>query len=240
MAIRSQLLLIPGLVLNSDVWRAQIEALRDIADCWVAPLPAYDDLGAIAEDIIAEAPDEFAMAGVSMGGYLCFEILRRVPERVTRLALIATSADPEGSDVTDRRLHMMRRVERDGHLQTWRDYYPRFLHPDGYNDPEVVDRLLKQAFEVGWKACMRHHFAMMKRSDYYDVLPRIACPTLILSGRQDPATPVAVHQKMARGIANTELLVLERCGHLPPLERPMAVSAAMRDWLTLTPASVAA
>ena len=183
MTDRANLILIPGLVLNATVWRAQIDALRDVADCWVAPLPPYDDLGAIAEDIIAEAPEHFALAGVSMGGYLCFEILRRVPERVTRLALIATSADPEASDVTERRLKMVRRVEQSGHLQTWREYIPRFLHPDGFNDPKVVDLLLKQAFEVGWKACMRHHFAMIKRSGYHDVLPRISCPTLILSGR---------------------------------------------------------
>ncbi len=240
MTDREHLILIPGLVLNAAVWQAQIEALRDIADCWVAPLPPYDDLGAIAEDIIAEAPDRFAVAGVSMGGYLCFEILKRVPERVTRLALIATSAEPESSDVTERRLNMIRRVEHCGHLQTWREYYPRFLHTDGYNDPKVVDLLLKQAFEVGWKSCRRHHFAMIKRSGYYDVLPRITCPTLIVSGRQDPATPPAVQEKMARAIANSELLVIERCGHLPPIETPMAVSAAMRDWLARVPASVAA
>ena len=240
MTDRLQLILIPGLVLNSVVWRRQIEALQDFADCWVAPLPSYDDLGAIAEVIISEAPEQFAVAGVSMGGYLCFEIIRRVPERVTRLALIATSAEPEEPDVTKRRLYMMKQVERHGHLATWLEYYPHFLHPDGCNDEAVIDALLKQAFEVGTEACMQHHRAMINRAGYHDLLSKITCPTLIVAGRQDPATPVAVHETMARAIPDAELLVLDRCGHLPPLERPNAVSAAMRHWLTREVATAAA
>ena len=175
-----------------------------------------------------------------MGGYLCLEILKRVPERVTRMALIATSAEPESSDVTERRRIMIRRVEQCGLLQTWREYYPRFLHADGYNDRKVVDLLQKQAFEVGTYAFLQHHRATIKRTGYRDLLAGIRCPTLILSGRDDPAIPVAAHEAMARAIANAELLVLERCGHLPPLETPMAVSAAMLNWLDRVPASVAA
>ena len=237
---RENLILIPGLVLNAAVWHAQIEALRDVADCWVAPLPAYDDLGAIAEDIIAEAPDRFAVAGVSMGGYLCFEILRRVPERVIRLALIATTAEPEAPDVTGRRHIMMEWAQRRQHIAMWREYIPRFIHEDSWRDASIVDLLLKQAFEVGTYAFLQHHRAMIKRTGYRDLLGGIRCPTLIVSGRDDPACPVAAHEAMARAIANAELLVLERCGHLPPLETPMAVSAAMRDWLARVPASAAA
>ncbi len=237
---RAQLILIPGLVLNAAVWQAQIEALRDIADCWVAPLPAYDDLGAIAEDIIAEAPDRFAVAGVSMGGYLCFEILRRVPERVTRMALIATTADPEAPDVTGRRHIMMEWAERRQHIAMWREYIPRFIHEDSWRDEAIVDLLLKQAFEVGTYAFLQHHRAMIKRTGYRDLLSGIRCPTMIISGRHDPAIPVAAHEAMAHAIPGAELLVLERCGHLPPLEKPGAVSAAMRHWLAGDPISVAA
>ena len=240
MTDREHLILIPGLVLNAAVWQAQIDALHDIADCWVAPLPPYDDLGAIAEDIIAEAPDRFAVAGVSMGGYLCFEILRRVPERITRLALISTTADPEARAVTRRRHIMMRRAERRQHIAMWREYIPRFLHEDGWGDEAVVDLVLKQVFEVGTHAFLQHHRAMIKRIGYRDLLPGIRCPTLIVCGRHDPATPVAAHEAMARAIPGAELLVLERCGHVPPLEKPSAVSAAMRLWLMGEPISVAA
>ncbi len=240
MTDREHLILIPGLVLNAAVWQARIEALHDIADCWVAPLPPYDDLGAIAEDIIAGAPDRFAVAGVSMGGYLCFEILKRVPERVTRIALIATTADPEAPDVTGRRQIMMELAEQRQLVAMWREYLPRFLHEDGWRDEAIIDTLLKQAFEVGTYAFLQHHRAMIKRSGYCDLLPEIRCPTLIVSGRHDRATPVPAHEAMARAIPSAELLVLDRCGHMPPLEKPAAVSAAMRNWLIGGPVSVAA
>ena len=175
-----------------------------------------------------------------MGGYLCFEILRRVPERVTRLALISTTAEPETPDVTERRKIMMRRAEQRQHIAMWREYLPRFLHEDGWRDETVVDLVLKQAFEVGTHAFLQHHRAMIKRTGYRDLLPGIRCSTLILSGRHDKATPVAAHEEMARAIPGAELLVLERCGHLPPLEKPAAVSAAMRHWLMADPISVAA
>lgn len=237
---RPQLLLIPGLAVNAAVWRQQIDALSDIADCWVAPLPPYDDLGEIAEFILADAPDQFAVAGFSMGGYLCFEIVRRAPERVLRLALLGTSADPETPEVTERRMFMMQRVEQRGHLATWREHFPRFLHPDRSADRTILDILLKQAYETGPEVSLQHHRAMIKRAGYLDMLPEITCPTLIVVGRQDPVTPIAVQETMARTIPGAELLVLEHCGHVLPLERPRAVSAAMRHWLTREVESAAA
>ncbi len=226
------LLLIPGLACNHIMWQRQLESLSDIADCQIAPLPAYDDFGPIAEAILAAAPDRFAMAGASMGGYLCFEVLRRAPDRVLRLGLIGTSADPEPPDMTERRLVMIDKAERNGLLVMWRNFIPRLVHPDRLNEGAVVDDLLQQAFEVGLECFCRHQRALMKRSGYLDMLSAISCPTIVIMGRDDQVTPLPVHERMVNGIPGAEFVIIEDSGHVPMMERPDATTTAMRSWLT--------
>ncbi len=225
------LLFIPGLAANHIMWRRQIEILSDIADCRVAPLPALDDLGAIAEHILDRAPEWFAMAGWSMGGYLCFELLRRAPERVLRLALLSTAPDPEMPKSSERRLASIRDSERRGFLAMARDTVPRFVHPDRRDSEKVIETMVTQALQVGEHAYCQHQRAMMKPRDYRDLLPDIVCPTTMVVGRQDTLTRVSTHARMARAIPNATLAVIEDAGHVVTLERPGETGAALRHWL---------
>ena len=225
------LLFIPGLACNRAMWTDQIDALSDITNCWVAPLPAYDDLEAIALDILDDAPDRFALAGSSMGGYLCFEIFRMAPQRVTKLALIGTTADPELPDTTSRRWHMIDKSEARGFLTMWREFIPRFVHPDRLDDSELIEALMKQAYEIGHYTFRQHQIAMMKRPGYLDLLGEIRCPTTIMVGDDDILTPVDTHENMAREIADATLTVFPNSGHLLSIERPAETTAALRQWL---------
>ena len=225
------LLLIPGLAGNKTMWEPQIRGLNDIADCWVAPLPATDDLGTMAQYILAEAPDRFALAGWSMGGYLSFEILRRAPDRVLRLALMSTTAEPETDEISQRRRASIAAAERDGFLSEIRSLSPRFLHPERRRDGVIVELMVRQAFEIGPEAYRRHHLAMMKRPDYRPLLPHIGCPTLVVGGRQDYVTRATSQARMARGIPAAKLVLLERCAHMVTLERTHETVQAMRHWL---------
>jgi pimeloyl-ACP methyl ester carboxylesterase len=225
------LLFVPGLACNRTMWAGQIGALSDLTSCWVAPLPAYDDLRAIATDILRDAPAQFALAGSSMGGYLCFEILRLAPERVAKLALIGTTADPELPDTTERRWRMIRNSEKRGYLTMWREFIPRFVHPSRSEDPVLIEALMKQAFEIGHYAFRQHQIAMMKRRGYLDLLHTIDCPTTILVGDGDILTPIDTHETMARSIPDSRLTVFSESGHLLSIERPAETAAALRDWL---------
>lgn len=227
----TSLLFVPGLACNRTMWADQIDSLSDIADCWVAPLPAYDDLTEIATDILNDAPDRFALVGSSMGGYLCFEILRQAPERVTKLALIGTTADPEMPDTTSRRWHMIEKSERRGFLTMWREFIPRFVHPDRVDDPALVDALMKQAYEIGHYTFRQHQIAMTKRRGYHDLLNKVRCPTTILVGDGDILTPVDTHEAMAKAIPDARLTVFPNSGHLLSVERPKETAAALRDWV---------
>ena len=71
----------------------------------------------------------------------------------------------------------------------------------------------------------------MGRPDSRPDLPRVACPTLVLCGRQDALTPLGAHEEMARAIPDARLVVVEECGHISPLERPETVTGALREWL---------
>ncbi len=237
---KPHILFVPGLACNSTMWRDQIAGLEDIADCWVAPLPAYDDLTPIAEDILKDAPDRFALVGSSMGGYLAFEIIRKAPERVTGLALIGTTADPELPDVTARRWHMIRKSEKRGFLTMWREFIPRFVHPDRLDDVALIEELMKQAYEIGHYTFRQHQIAMMKRGGYHDVLKTIRCPTAIMVGDGDILTPVATHQEMADTIPGALISIFPNSGHLLSIERPKETTAVLRGWLSDKPMQEAA
>jgi pimeloyl-ACP methyl ester carboxylesterase len=226
------LVLVPGLIANRRMWDWQIDTLDDIADCWVAPLPAMDNLGAIAEEILALAPDQFAVAGWSMGGYLCFEMLKRQPERILKLALMSTTASAETRQMSLRRRLMMRDVRQAGLLETTRKTMPRFLHPARRDDDALIEFLIKQAFEVGPYTMHHHQTAMIKRNDYRHILADIACPTLIVAGDADEVTPVPEHQALAAGISHARLVVIEGAGHMTTVEQPERTARALRSWLT--------
>ncbi len=87
------------------------------------------------------------------------------------------------------------------------------------------------AERVGHKAFLRQQRATRERPDSRPGLAAIRCPTLLLCGRQDPLAPPALHEEMAKAIPGAELVILEDCGHLSPLEQPEAVTAALRRWL---------
>ena len=103
MANRVPLALLPGLLLDRAVWRAQLEGLADLADCRVADLTARDSVAALATDVLADMPKHFALAALSMGGYVALEIMRQAPERVMALALLDTTARSDSEAQVARR-----------------------------------------------------------------------------------------------------------------------------------------
>lgn len=226
------LVLLPGLLCDEALWAHQTETLADIADITVADMTQDDTIEGMAERVLAGAPETFALAGLSMGGYAAQEIMRQAPDRVKRLALLDTSADADAPDRKKQHQGFIAQLGLGGFQGVTGKLLPFLIHEDRLDDDALVAVIKASARNVGPEAFVRQQHAIMARPDLRESLKKITCPTLVLCGRQDALTPLAQHEEMAAAIANASLVVIEDCGHLAPLERPRAVSAAMRYWLT--------
>ena len=226
------LVLLPGLLNTRRLYQRQIADLADLAEASVPELWRHESIGAMAEATLEMAPERFALAGFSMGGYVAFEILRRAPERVTHLALMDTQATPDTPEATARRKGFIEQTRLGRFDGVQPSLLPQIVHREHLDDQSIIQPILEMAAEVGADGFCRSQTAMIARPDSRPLLVGIKQPTLVLVGRQDMATPLARAQEMATDISHSQLVVLDECGHMSPLEKPAEVSAALRRWLT--------
>jgi pimeloyl-ACP methyl ester carboxylesterase len=233
MVNKASLVLVPGLLCDAALWRGQIEDLADIADGWVADVTRDDSITAMAERVLAEAPPgSLALAGLSMGGYVAQTIARLAPERVTRLALLDTSARADTPEQTARRRGLIELAEKGQFQGVTPRLLPVFLHPDRLKDKPLTEAVTAMAARVGKDAFLRQQRAIIGRIDNRPNLPAIRCPTLVLCGRQDQLTPLDWSEEIASLVPDARLAVIEECGHLSTMERVWEVSVELRQWLT--------
>jgi len=226
------LVLLPGLLNTRRLYQSQIDDLADLAEVIVPELWHHDSIGAMAQAALDAAPGRFALGGFSMGGYVSFEILRRAPERVERLALMDTQAVPDTPEASARRRGFIEQSKMGRFHGVQPALLPQIVHRARLDDPSVVQPILDMSKEVGAQGFINSQTAMIARPDSRPLLVGIRQPTLVLVGRQDVATPLARAQEMAADISHSRLVIIEECGHMAPLEKPAEVSAALRRWLT--------
>jgi len=225
------LLLLPGLLCDPALWAHQTENLTDVADCTVTDMTQDDTMSGMAKRILDQAPDTFALCGLSMGGYCALEIMRQAPERVERLALLDTSARADSADQTIRRRQLINLIQDDDFETVLGELLPLFVHPRRLTEGHYFATIRTSALNIGQDAFLRQQKAIMSRTDARPLLPSITCPTLVMCGDQDALTPRDLHEEMADTIPSANLIVLDDCGHLTPLERPNAATQALKDWL---------
>ena len=230
---KPSLVLVPGLLCDAALWRGQVEDLADIAQPWVADVTRDDSMTAMARRVLAEAPaGRFALAGLSMGGYIAQAIMREAPERVERLALLDTSARADTPEQTARRVGLMELAKKGEFHGVTPQLLPLFIHPDRVSDRPLTEAVMAMTERVGKDAFLRQQRAIIGRPDNRPNLPKIACRALVLCGRQDQMTPLAWSEEIAALIPGARLEIIEDCGHLTTMERPWETSVALRQWLT--------
>jgi pimeloyl-ACP methyl ester carboxylesterase len=223
------LVLLPGSLCNKDMWQPQVDALADIADTRVVETASCDSINEMAAHVLREVPDErFALAGFSLGGFIALEILRQAPQRVSRLALLDTSARPDNPDNAPRRLANIEALKADP--QPVLDLFVDLTR--GSTTPaEVVEQVRASMYRMGPGHYANQQRAMMGRRDARAALELVSCPVLVLCGSEDRATPPEHHREIAAAIPHAKYVELEGVGHMTPLEAPAQVNAALRTWL---------
>lgn len=227
---RLPLLLLPGLLCDERLWRDQAHDLADIADSQIADLTADDSVAAMAKRALAAAPPRFALAALSMGGYVAFEILRQAPQRVTRLALLATSARADPPKRAAVRRASLALAASDRFAGVTRKLLPQLVHASHLDDG-VGQEVMAMAERVGRAAFLRQQQAILDRPDSSALLPTLSLPTWVGVGDDDRMTAPEESRFIQSQIPGARLHVFRNCGHLPPLEQPQQTTALLRDWL---------
>jgi pimeloyl-ACP methyl ester carboxylesterase len=224
--------LIPGLLCSPRLFAQQIPALWRHGPVHVADHTRADSMQAIAASVLAHAPLQFNLVGLSMGGYVAFEILRQAPERVLKLALLDTSARPDTPEQTERRQALLE-VAREANLTEVNDrLWPVLVHSSRQSNKALRVVVDAMATETGTEAFIRQQTAVMNRPDSRPTLPGISGSTLVVVGDEDQIAPHTVAQEMADEIPGARLEVLASCGHLSALERPEAVTRLLLEFFS--------
>jgi pimeloyl-ACP methyl ester carboxylesterase len=225
------IVLIPGLTCTARLYAGQIPALWPFGPVTIADHRRDDSMTAIARRILGAAPPRFALAGLSMGGYIAFEIMRQAPERIARLALLDTGARAETPEQTERRQTPLALAKAGRYTDIADLAFPIYVHRDRHGD-EALKRIVRaMAAETGVEAYLRQQQAIISRPDSRPGLAAIKCPTLVLVGDGDEATPPDLAREIAAGIPDARLVIIPQSGHLSTLEQPQAVTAALLEWL---------
>lgn len=229
--MREPLVLLPGMMCDARLFSAQIADLSKDHAVTVAPITQGERIGEIASQLLPMLPEKFALAGLSMGGIVAMEILRRAPDRVSRIALMDTNPLAE-TPASAAAYEPMIVGARAGRLDEVLASAMRaeYLAP-GVHRAEVMALLQDMGRALGPEVLVRQARALQRRQDQQKTLRRCKCPALVLCGEHDGLTPVKRHTFMAELIPYAELKIIENAGHLPVLEQPAATTAALRGWL---------
>lgn len=234
---KTPLLLVPGLLCSPRLFAPQRAALSDAAEIVVpdwrkAPLSIFDSWQKTARWVIDQMPSQtFALAGLSLGGMIAVEIMQIAAERVTRLALMDTGM--RAQNPTEQAIRRARiRLADEGRFELVLGLQmSRFIPAYRLPDKALVDEVMTMCTETGVEIYKRQEELAAGRVDRRPDLPRIACPTIVVCGRDDAATPLFLSEEISGAIAGSELIVIEQCGHLITMEKPDETNAILRRWL---------
>ena len=235
MQTQTPLLLLPGLMNDARVWDPICNALPNRHDVVVAQTHLADTISALATAALdAMPPGRFAMAGFSLGGYVALEVCRQARDRVAGIALLNTGARADSEEATLNRQRLVAALASGSasFAEVVGGFAPRVVHASHAADGPLFELFGDMARSVGSDGFVRQQAAAMNRRDSRDVLKTLHCPALVLCGREDQITPLALSEEMTALLSgDVELVVVPQCGHMSTLEQPVAVVEAVMRWI---------
>ena len=226
-----KIILLPGLLCDASTWAAQERALGPYAEVAVVDFSQLDSIEAMARSALAFVDGLIVAIGHSMGARVALEMVRLAPERIARLALIDTGIHPRREGEEASRQVLVDLAFTEGMEALADRWLPPMVHVDRVNDRTLMEPLKAMVMRATPEQHQRQIRALLNRPEARAHLPRIACPTLVMVGRQDRWSPLAQHEEIAALIPNAELVVIEDSGHMSPVEQPAQVSGTLLRWL---------
>jgi pimeloyl-ACP methyl ester carboxylesterase len=230
-AAKPVLLLLPGLMCDAAVWRAQALAFETAWDVRIPDFIGLDSFDAMAAAALALTDGPFALAGHSMGGRVAMQVAAMAPERVQRLALLDTAAHLPDPAEPARRQALIDIGAREGIEGVIAAWLPPMIAPDRRSDRALTDAISDMLRRAGVEALKQQASALLNRGDGFAQLDRVRVPTAFIVGALDSWSPPQQHRDMQAHVAGSVLTVIENCGHMAPMEAPNAVIAALQPWL---------
>ncbi|HTE42372.1 MAG TPA: alpha/beta fold hydrolase [Steroidobacteraceae bacterium] len=221
---------VPGLFCTARLFADQIGPLWKFGSITIADHSRDDTMAAMAQRILAASPPRFALVGLSMGGYVAFEIWRQASDRVAKLALLDTTARPDTPEQTKVRNDQIAQAEAGKFAAIVDKALPMLIHRQGDQGLRAVVK--QMAADTGEDAFIRQQRAIVGRADSRPDLAKILCPTLVLVGAEDKLIPPDRSREMADGIAGAKMVTVDACGHISSLEQPAKVTEALVDWMS--------
>ncbi|MGI4880584.1 MAG: alpha/beta fold hydrolase [Janthinobacterium lividum] len=225
------LFLLPGLLCDATIWEAQTAAFRGGRQVVVPEYGNATTFAAMASAVLDQAPARFALAGHSMGARIALEVMRLAPQRVTRLALLDTGSHPVQPGEEARRMALLETGRREGMARLVASWLPPMVHPDRWEDDQLMAPLREMAMRPGTEGFARQIGALLQRPDVTSLLGTITCPVLVGVGAEDRWSPPAQHEAIAATMASSTLVIFPHSGHMAPAEAPAAVNEAIAGWL---------
>ena len=223
--------LLPGLLCDGAVWADQRRAFSPFAEVHIPDFWGQDSFEDMARKALDETSGPLAVAGHSMGGRVALEMWRLAPGRIARLGLLDTGFRGPRPEERAGRMALVELAYEKGMAALAARWLPPMVHPDRVTDASLMEPLTAMVCRATPQIFEGQQRAGLQRPDASGYLPLIACPTLILCGRQDGWSPVPQHEEMARAIPGAQLRLIEDCGHMATVERPDEVTAALQAWL---------
>lgn len=225
-----QLILVPGLLNDAELFRDQIAGLSDVARLVVADITRGETLAALSAEVLNIAEDRFALAGFSLGGVVAQEVMRIAPERVTHLALMNTTMLADRPDRAAQRQRLIAMARNSDKFHGFGEkLLETYFAPRSLLNPAMAVRVRGMTGRLGAEVFIRH--SLIERPDSHDTLRGVKCPVLVLCGEHDALTPPALHQDMTSAMPGSQLVIVPDAGHLTPIEQPDAVNSALRQLL---------
>ena len=226
----SQFVFVPGLLCTDALFPAQFQAFEGIAEVQTADTLGMDSIDEMAEKLLDDVTGSFAILGFSMGGYVALEVARRAADRLTGLALVSTSAQPDTEEKRKQRQGLVDLSQIGKFKGVTPRLLPRFFSPDALQDEAKTSIAIKMGEAVGKDNFILQQQAIMGRRDQRPFLPSFTKPSVIICGELDVLTPPDHATEMAELLPNSRLHLLENVGHMSTIEAPDEVNHHLLDW----------